>query len=671
MAIFRCHFFTPSSAPSTFRRDSRGPSFHAFYCFSVLLLFLLLCPVPSLAGGVSAITFPAPDAVLFSGTNNFTAVINNGSKDAGAAAGPVDAERDHFCFHAVNHPSGAYTQGATCEQVAKLGTTVNGRWHSQSGQYQLKAWIERHINQTHSRRIGPERAVVVHLEDREHAPSGTLVPLLPAAHDRSSGGSSGGSSSFFSRVSCWRTPREPEFTNGWFTAHEALWRKMFLEGQAGGRFALPPLPAGSQNQVDEDGDSTSLPTGQATPQPGEARARRRGPLHLLEIGSFEGRSAFWMLDKLLRVVDGDDANEGGPSNSAAAAAASGTEAEQDSGTGDDGSAQQADRNCVSPSSSSSSQSDDPQQRQQQQQQQKQQQQQQQAGSCAPPPKPAVSTLTCVDTFQGSVEHHAYEQHRLTSNTTLNRFLLNMCAAGPRSTAKVRVFQGASLSALAALLAEREEGNTRGQQGGLLNDKTAAGAATGGTGAAAGGATVSSSHGKSTTSIDAADPGPDLASHGSEDASGSSSSSSSSSSSGGRSKGGVGNGGPVASSRRTTGALPDGLFDLIYVDGSHFAKDVLSDSVLGWELLRVGGVMVWGDYRWSTPWDDVKNPLPPHATPRAAVDGFLAAHGPEATVLHKGYQVMARKEAENAGSDEKEENEKEDPHTASGGAVVKH
>jgi hypothetical protein len=42
----------------------------------------------------------------------------------------------------------------------------------------------------------------------------------------------------------------------------------------------------------------------------------------------------------------------------------------------------------------------------------------------------------------------------------------------------------------------------------------------------------------------------------------------------------------------------GTFDLVYVDGSHQAPDVLSDSVMSFHLLRVGGLMIFDDYLWS-------------------------------------------------------------------------
>lgn len=80
------------------------------------------------------------------------------------------------------------------------------------------------------------------------------------------------------------------------------------------------------------------------------------------------------------------------------------------------------------------------------------------------------------------------------------------------------------------------------------------------------------------------------------------------------------------------------FDLIHVDGSHMAKDVLFDAVLSWELLKKGGIIIFDDYNWihyhyqDTPW----------MTPSPALDGFLASMVGEYEVLHKDYQLILRK-----------------------------
>ena len=40
------------------------------------------------------------------------------------------------------------------------------------------------------------------------------------------------------------------------------------------------------------------------------------------------------------------------------------------------------------------------------------------------------------------------------------------------------------------------------------------------------------------------------------------------------------------------------FDVVYVDGSHLALDVLVDASLSWQLLDDGGIMFFDDYTWT-------------------------------------------------------------------------
>jgi len=37
------------------------------------------------------------------------------------------------------------------------------------------------------------------------------------------------------------------------------------------------------------------------------------------------------------------------------------------------------------------------------------------------------------------------------------------------------------------------------------------------------------------------------------------------------------------------------FDLIYIDGSHKAKDVITDACLSWNLLKLNGILIFDDY----------------------------------------------------------------------------
>jgi len=59
-------------------------------------------------------------------------------------------------------------------------------------------------------------------------------------------------------------------------------------------------------------------------------------------------------------------------------------------------------------------------------------------------------------------------------------------------------------------------------------------------------------------------------------------------------------------------------DFVYVDGSHAAPDVLSDLVLGFGLLKVGGVLICDDYLWADERYDGGSLL---GRPKLAIDAF--------------------------------------------------
>ena len=83
-------------------------------------------------------------------------------------------------------------------------------------------------------------------------------------------------------------------------------------------------------------------------------------------------------------------------------------------------------------------------------------------------------------------------------------------------------------------------------------------------------------------------------------------------------------------------MSEDSFDVIYIDGSHAALDVLKDIVLAWELLKSGGVMVLDDYQWTAPSGRLLD------TPRLAIDSFLQVYQGGYTVLGIGVQVAVRK-----------------------------
>lgn len=80
---------------------------------------------------------------------------------------------------------------------------------------------------------------------------------------------------------------------------------------------------------------------------------------------------------------------------------------------------------------------------------------------------------------------------------------------------------------------------------------------------------------------------------------------------------------------------EGMFDFVYIDGSHIARDVLTDACMAWPLLRKGGVLVFDDYLWGAPRDLLHRP-------KVAVDAFMNIFAEELEPLHLGYQAAIRK-----------------------------
>jgi predicted O-methyltransferase YrrM len=76
------------------------------------------------------------------------------------------------------------------------------------------------------------------------------------------------------------------------------------------------------------------------------------------------------------------------------------------------------------------------------------------------------------------------------------------------------------------------------------------------------------------------------------------------------------------------------FDFIYLDGSHVTTDVLFDIVLAWPLLKHGGVMILDDYQYGC--------VPMDAFPRVAIDAFQKIFRKEIIELHRGWQMIWRK-----------------------------
>lgn len=78
-----------------------------------------------------------------------------------------------------------------------------------------------------------------------------------------------------------------------------------------------------------------------------------------------------------------------------------------------------------------------------------------------------------------------------------------------------------------------------------------------------------------------------------------------------------------------------LYNFIYIDGSHTAKDALTDACMAWPLLKQGGIMVFDDYLWGESRDILHRP-------KMAVDFFVNTFAEGLDIVHIGHQFAVRK-----------------------------
>jgi len=85
------------------------------------------------------------------------------------------------------------------------------------------------------------------------------------------------------------------------------------------------------------------------------------------------------------------------------------------------------------------------------------------------------------------------------------------------------------------------------------------------------------------------------------------------------------------------SLPLNTYDIIYIDGSHVAKDVLEDAILSWRLLKTNGLLIFDDYLWKI-YD--KRPI---ERPKIAIDTFITLFNDEIRINHfSAQQVILKK-----------------------------
>ena len=77
------------------------------------------------------------------------------------------------------------------------------------------------------------------------------------------------------------------------------------------------------------------------------------------------------------------------------------------------------------------------------------------------------------------------------------------------------------------------------------------------------------------------------------------------------------------------------FDVVLIDASHEAADVMIDGVMAFPLLKVGGVMIFDDYKWE-------KLVQAYYRPKVAIDGFIDVMRPYVRVLKRGWQLLLEK-----------------------------
>jgi len=78
-----------------------------------------------------------------------------------------------------------------------------------------------------------------------------------------------------------------------------------------------------------------------------------------------------------------------------------------------------------------------------------------------------------------------------------------------------------------------------------------------------------------------------------------------------------------------------MFDIIFIDASHEAIDVLSDAILSWNILNENGILIFDDYLWDKIEGD-------HFRPKIAIDTFVHVYKTQLKTLYFGWQVIIQK-----------------------------
>ena len=94
---------------------------------------------------------------------------------------------------------------------------------------------------------------------------------------------------------------------------------------------------------------------------------------------------------------------------------------------------------------------------------------------------------------------------------------------------------------------------------------------------------------------------------------------------------------IGKSQDVMRSLPFNHYDILYIDGSHLASDVLTDAVLGWGLVKVGGIIIFDDYDFE--FDDSLNA---GQDTKIGIDAFLKVFHKKVNIVYQAHQVLVEK-----------------------------
>ena len=76
------------------------------------------------------------------------------------------------------------------------------------------------------------------------------------------------------------------------------------------------------------------------------------------------------------------------------------------------------------------------------------------------------------------------------------------------------------------------------------------------------------------------------------------------------------------------------YDIIFIDGNHTTSFVISDAVMSWYLLKIGGIMIFDDYIWGQ--------MGTTLAPKLAVDSFVSCFADYLQVIWKDGRLAIKR-----------------------------